>query len=257
MNLCAQGIRAGRVLFRTLLRPANRWTWNNSSVDQITSGATKLTCEHNSRMEASQTTPNHHNFFLYNPPQLLSNQHRVHRHVGQGGHPTRQDLQSGTVKPGGCRAHHRCGDAAVKGHHRRTRWEHWGDCHWWHWGHLRLPEWDNIQGNIRPGHSYSTRLRSPPNQDPNSSSALLCKGLVCTPGWRASSEIFCVSFWRPPDCPSLPFLSISSGTLISLVSRAWRVSPSWPLGSVEKHLLEDQKIQKEEGPLLSKYWAVI
>ena len=68
MNLCAQGIRAGRVLFRTLLRPANRWTWNNSSVDQIISGATKLTCELNNRMEASQTTPNHHNFFLYNPP---------------------------------------------------------------------------------------------------------------------------------------------------------------------------------------------
>ena len=123
MNLYAQGVNVGRVLFRTLLRPANRWTWNNSSVDQIISGATKLTCEHNSRMEASQTTPNNHNFFLNNPTQLLTIQHCVHRHGGQGGLPTRRDLQAGTVKPGGCRAHHRGGDAAVKGHHRRTRRE--------------------------------------------------------------------------------------------------------------------------------------
>ena len=83
MNLYAQGVNVGRVLFRTLLRPVYKWTWNNSSVDQITSGAIKLTCEPNSRTEASQTTPNHHNFFLSaNLPQLLSNQHRVHRHVG-------------------------------------------------------------------------------------------------------------------------------------------------------------------------------
>ena len=64
MNLYAQGVNVGRVLFRTLLRPVYKWTWNNSSVDQITSGAIKLTCEPNSRTEASQTTPNHHNFFL-------------------------------------------------------------------------------------------------------------------------------------------------------------------------------------------------
>ena len=45
MNLYAQGVNVGRVLFRTLLRPVYKWTWNNSSVDQITSGAIKLTCE--------------------------------------------------------------------------------------------------------------------------------------------------------------------------------------------------------------------
>ena len=45
MNLYAQGVNVGRILFRTLLRPVYKWTWNNSSVDQITSGAIKLTCE--------------------------------------------------------------------------------------------------------------------------------------------------------------------------------------------------------------------